>query len=106
MRLLLDECVPKKLKHELSEHEVFTVPEMGWVGVKNGALLRLASKQFDILLTTDQSIEHQQNLADVELAILVLVAVRNDIDLLKPLMPRVREVLPELQAGTVTSVEV
>ncbi len=42
MRVLLDECVPRKLKHELKGHEVSTVPEMGWAGVKNGALLELA----------------------------------------------------------------
>lgn len=41
MRLLLDECLPRRLKRELKPHEVFTVPEMGWTGTKNGALLRL-----------------------------------------------------------------
>jgi hypothetical protein len=42
MRLLLDECVPKRLKRHLSEHDVQTVPEAGWAGLKNGALLRVA----------------------------------------------------------------
>lgn len=43
MRLLLDECVPKRLKHELLGHDLKTVQEMGWAGVKNGALVTLAT---------------------------------------------------------------
>ncbi len=104
MRLLLDECVPKKLKNELPGHEVFTVPEMGWAGVKNGPLLRRAAEQFDVLITTDQNVEHQQNLAELGLAILVLVALRNDIDLLRPLMPRARGALSSLRAGDLVAI--
>ena len=55
MRLLLDECVPKRLKRELLGHEVKTVQDMGWAGIKNGALLKLADGQFDALLTVDQA---------------------------------------------------
>jgi hypothetical protein len=62
MRLLLDECVPKRLKRELVGHEVKTVQELGWAGTKNGGLLKLADGQFDALLTVDQGIEYQQNL--------------------------------------------
>ena len=90
MRLLLDECVPKKLKNELPGHEVSTVLEMGWAGVKNGLLLGRAAERFDVLITTDQNVEHQQNLSELDLGILVLIALRNDIDLLRPLMPRAR----------------
>ena len=54
MRLLLDECVPKRLKRELPGHEVRTVQDMGWAGIKNGALLALADGQFDTLLTVDR----------------------------------------------------
>ena len=53
MRVLLDECVPRALRKELSGHEVKTVGETGWAGVKNGELLRLAAKEFDLLLTVD-----------------------------------------------------
>lgn len=60
MRLLLDECIPKRLKRELLGHEVRTVQDMGWSGIKNGALLRLADGRFDALLTVDQGIEYQQ----------------------------------------------
>lgn len=87
MRLLLDECMPKRLKHELPGHEVRTVQEMDWAGIKNGALLRLASSQFDALLTVDQGIEYQQDLPGLTLALVVLLASSNDIDDLRPLLP-------------------
>ena len=99
MLVLLDECLPKKLKHELSGHEVWTVPERKWAGLKNGALLRRAAKHFDVMITFDHSLEHQQNFDGLDLAIVVLVALRNDIDLLRPLMPAVRETLPKLVPG-------
>jgi len=57
MRILLDECVPKPLKRELSEYEIRTVVEMGWAGKKNGELLQLMTQAgFAILLTTDQNL--------------------------------------------------
>ncbi len=61
MRVLLDECLPKKLKGDVEADFVQTVPEAGWASKKNGELLRLAETNFD-LLTNDQNIEHQQNL--------------------------------------------
>ena len=57
MRLLLDECVPKRLKRELQGHEIQTVPEAGWASVKNGALLRVADGLFEVFLTVDQGIQ-------------------------------------------------
>ena len=54
MRVLLDECLPKKLKREVQADVVKTVPEMGWAGAKNGSLLRLVEQEFDVFLTNDQ----------------------------------------------------
>lgn len=99
MRVLLDECTPRKLRRELPGHEVHTVPEMGWSGTKNGALLRKAASEFDVLLTVDSNMEFQQNTAELPLAIIVLVAYKNDVDLLRPLMPHVRELLPIIERG-------
>ncbi len=56
MKMLIDECLPRKLKHELPGHEVRTVPEMGWAGKKNGELLRLMSGQFDVFVTIDRNL--------------------------------------------------
>ena len=54
MRVLLDECLPRRLKGALVGHEVRTVPEMGWASNRNGDLLRLAEREFDIFLTVDR----------------------------------------------------
>lgn len=72
MRVLLDECVPRKLRAELLDHEVKTVAEMGWSGTKNGALLRQTALEFDVLLTVDQGISYQQNLAGLDLALVIM----------------------------------
>ena len=101
MRVLLDECTPRKLRRDLLEHEVRTVPEMGWNGTKNGALLRLAGSEFDVLLTVDSNMEYQQNTADLPIAVIVLLAHKNDVDVLRPLMPQVRELLPTIEPGRV-----
>lgn len=83
----------QKLRHEVQADFVRTVPEMGWAGTKNGALLRLAERDFDVFLTNDQNLEHQQNLKQFDLAVLVLVAPTNDIEDLKPLMPAANEAI-------------
>lgn len=104
MRLLLDECVPRRLKRELREHHVQTVPEAGWAGLSNGALLRAAEGTMDALITVDQGVQHQQNLAGLQIAVVVLVAHSNDIDDLTPLLPGLRVALAELKPGSVTRV--
>ena len=106
MRVLLDECVPRKLKRELPGHDVRTVTEMGWSGIKNGPLLRRASQEFEVFLTVDQGVEYQQNLVGLDLAVIVMVAKTNDIDDLQPLMPRVREALGEITPGRVVKVQI
>ena len=99
MRLLLDECVPKRLKRELPGHDVQTVQDMGWAGIKNGALLKLAAGQFDALLTVDQGIEYQQNLSGLSISVVVMLAASNDVDDLRPLLPGVEQALASLRPG-------
>lgn len=69
MHLLLDECLPKGLKFYFPDHVVFTVSEKKWYGIKNGQLLRLASAEFDVLVTLDKNIRHQQNMTQLPIAI-------------------------------------
>ena len=105
--MLLDECVPRKLRRELLGHEVRTVQETGWTGTKNGALLQLANGRFEVLLTVDQRIEYQQNLESLAppgLAVLIMVARSNNVDDLRPLMPGVRDALRTVRAGEVIRV--
>ena len=74
MRVLLDECVTRKLKREFIGHHVSTVDEAGMKGLKNGNLLRAASGQFDVLVTVDRSLPYQQNIKLFNIAVLVLAA--------------------------------
>lgn len=91
--------MPRKLRRELPEHEVRTVVEMGWGGTKNGALLRRAAAEFDILLTVDSNLEYQQDTTALPISVVVLGASSNDINILRPLMPEVRALLPTLERG-------
>lgn len=104
MRVLLDECVPQRLRHDLAQHEVRTVPEMGWAGIQDGELLRLAAAQFDIFVTTDQRLSYQQNIDTFDLAVIVLIARRNKLELLRPLVPDLLRAILEVQAGQVRRV--
>lgn len=99
MRVLLDECVPRKLRRELPGHEVRTVAEMGWDGTKNGALLLRAAREFDVLLTVDSNLEFQQDTRTLPIAIIVLTAFSNDVNVLRPMMPAVREALAAIEPG-------
>lgn len=105
MKILIDECLPKKLKLELSDHFVQTVPEVGWAGKQNGDLLRVAEIKFDVLLTNDQNMEHQQYLKQFDLAFIVLVASTNDINDLRPLMPAVSDILLTIKPGEIKYVK-
>ena len=104
MRVLLDECVPRALRNELPGHEVKTVAEAGWAGVKNGALLQLAAKEFDLLLTVDRNLEYQQNFSGVSIAVIVIHAQSNDIVLLRPLIPAVLAAMSTAKPGVVAHV--
>ena len=90
MKVLLDECVPRRLGNAIdSQHQVSTVTDSGWSGIKNGELLRLAEPAFDAFVTVDQKLRFQQNLELIDLVVIVLIAKSNDIDDLLPLMPQV-----------------
>jgi hypothetical protein len=105
MRVLLDECVPRKLRSELPGHDVKTVAEMKWAGTKNGALLRRAASEFDVVLTVDQGILYQQKIEGLSLALVIIKAPSNDINDLRPKMPEVLRILATIQPGQVVQVD-
>jgi hypothetical protein len=72
MRILLDECVPWPMQKFLPGHDCITAQQRGWGGIKNGSLLELAEREFDLFITSDQNLRYQQNLADRKIAILEL----------------------------------
>ena len=104
MRVLLDECLPRRLKRELVGHEARTAPEMGWASKRNGELLALAVGRFDVFLTADRNLSYQQDLSSFDIAVVVLVARTNRLDDLRPLVPRVLEMLPTVKPGAVTKI--
>lgn len=85
MKLLLDERVDRRFAHERPGHFVRTVPQMGWATIKNGRLLRLAEKEFEVFVTVDRNLSFQQNLPRFNLAVGVLRARSNRIADLRPL---------------------
>lgn len=85
MRVLLDECIDRRLATSILDHDVKTVPEMGWATIKNGELLALAQQQFDVFVTVDRNLSFQQNLPQYSVAVIVLRAPSNRLGDLLPL---------------------
>ena len=104
MRVLLDECVDRRLARDLTGHEVRTVPQMGWATIKNGELLALAVGQFDAFVTVDRNLAFQQQLPRFPIAVIVLRALTNRLADLRPLVPELLEKLPNARKGEVTSI--
>ncbi len=90
MKILLDECTPRVVKTRLPQRTISTVQEMGWAGITNGELLARAEREFDVLVTADQKLPHQQHLAGRRLAVVVLPTNR---------VPDVVKLLPDLERG-------
>jgi hypothetical protein len=104
MKLLLDECIDRKLAREFIGYEVKTVPQMGWAGIKNGQLLTLAQTEFNVFITVDRNLSFQQNLPQFNIIVIVLQASSNRLADLKPLAPKVLAILPTLAKGQATVV--
>ena len=100
MRLLLDECVPARLRQALPSHAVSTVGLQGWSGIKNGKLLALAAAGFDAFVTVDKNLPYPQNTAALPIAVVVLDAKSNELSYLLPLMPALEAVLKKLAQGS------
>jgi hypothetical protein len=94
MRILFDQGTPVPLREHLGDHSVATAFELGWSTLKNGELLTAAEVSFDLLITTDQQIRYQQNLAGRRLAILVLPTTS---------WPRLRMFIPQICEAVETS---
>jgi hypothetical protein len=106
VKLLLDECIDRRLYKDLAGHDVKTVPQMGWAGIKNGELLTLAENEFDVFITVDRNLSFQQNLPKFNVAVLVLHASSNRLADLKPLVPKILLMLPTLTKGKAERVSI
>lgn len=105
MRVLLDECVPRKFKYSLAGHDCSTAPEVGLAGKKNGELLSLArQKSFEVFVTLDKGLQYQQNLAQRNIAIIVIRARSNRIGDLLPHAEACLEQIRSIRSGEVVLV--
>ena len=102
MKILLDECVNQRFRRDLVGHDVVTVQESGWAGKKNGELLALAAKTYQVFITVDRNLYFQQNFSTFSIAVLVLVARTNRLADLRPLVKDVLSELPLLKPGQVS----
>lgn len=105
MKVLLDECLTKKAKKYLNEFEVITVPEASFNGLKNGKLLRAAVEEgFNILLTIDKNIDHQQNISKFAIAIVILDVPRSHIRYVEPLLFKFKVQIDSYKPGNAYTV--
>jgi len=104
VRILLDENLDCRLRRDLPGHTVESAPLIGWAGLKNSALLAEAEKSFEVLLTMDSNMAHQQNLSRFQIAVIALNARSNRLADTRPLMPKVLAILSTVQPGTLTVV--
>ena len=103
MRVLLDECVPQRLRRSLVGHDVLTAQQAGWAGRKNGELLRAAMGKVDAFVTVDRNLVHQQNLKSLPFGVIVVMAGNRLGDLL-PWVPSILAALRSVQPGQVLRV--
>jgi hypothetical protein len=104
VRVLVDECVDWRLSRDILGHEVKTARQMGWSTIKNGELLALAAKDFDVFVTADRNLSFQQNLPAFTIAVIVLCAPSNRLADLQPLVPELLALIPSVKRGAVAYV--
>lgn len=99
MRLLLDECVPRQLKRHFTEYAVRTVQEVGWSGLKYGALLLRAAESFDAVLTVDRGLDVSLHQSGAAVGVVLIVAPRTDLPFLVPHVEAAKAALARIQRG-------
>ena len=105
MRVLVDQCLPRHLAAELTGHEATTVRAQGWLGLRNGVLLRAAvDAGFEVFVTNDSSIEFQQNIRRIGIAVIAIVGFRNRMQDLAPIIPQIVEHLTSIEPGQLVTI--
>lgn len=102
MRVLLDECADWRFSREMVGHEVKTARQMGWSTIKNGELLALAAKQFQVFVTVDRNLSFQQDLPTFDIAVIVLRARSNRLADLQFFVPELLATIPMAKRGIAT----
>jgi len=105
LKILLDHCVPAPLRRSFPTHEVRTTAQMGWANLQNGRMLAAATPSFQVFLTIDKNLQHQQNLETILLAVIILDTLSNTLESLLPLVPFIESILPTLEPGHVVVID-
>lgn len=109
VKILLDECLPKKLKYRIEELDpnfyVNTVPEMGWAGAKDGTLLTKAEKDFDVFISSDRNLSFQQPIEDIKIHVLLLIASTNIYEDLLPLVEKLESIIKNYEPGQFSKIK-
>lgn len=100
-KVILDECLPRRLCGLLIGHEAMTVPQAGFAGYKNGRLLAAIESGFDVFVTIDGNLEYQQNLIGVSIGIVVIVADSNRLESLVPKVPSILKEIAIVKPGEI-----
>jgi len=100
-RVLFDENMPRLLRRDLPEFDVRTVQEEGWSSLQNGALLRNAEANFQVLVTADKRLQHQQNISSFRIAVVIVSAESTRLIHMRPLVPKIKQAIAEAQPGSV-----
>jgi len=93
--------MPRKLRRDLPEFFVRTAQEEGCAGFKNGELLRRISKTFEVLVTIDQRMRYQQNVAQLAIGIIAIELPDTRLIYLRALVPQLREAIERIKPGEV-----
>lgn len=105
LNILLDECVDRRLRRHLTGHNVKTVQECGWSGLENGELVAKIGIQFELFITFDKNMLHQQNIAKYPMAFMVVTRPSQNPDDLKPMAEKIILALPSIKNGTCIQVD-
>jgi hypothetical protein len=99
--VLFDEDVPRQLRRDLQEFAIRTVQEEGWSSVKNGELLRLSSSTFDVFVTADKQLRHQQNISRHQIGVVVIATRDTRLPRLQQVLEELRTAIRDVTSGTV-----
>jgi hypothetical protein len=96
MKILLDENIDVRFKNlfDANVHDIFTIKDMNWLGIKNGALLKLLKENsFDIFISVDKNLPYQQNEKSLPVIVIILDVKRNVLARISKLYPQILELI-------------
>ncbi|MFQ5584813.1 MAG: hypothetical protein ACE5GL_10295 [Calditrichia bacterium] len=105
MNILIDECLPRKLKFHFKGHSAKTVLVAGWAGKDNGEPLYLAEKEFDIFITIDQNIAFQQNIQAHNIGLIVLALPSNRFGAIIPYISAIKDAINKIKPGQLIKIK-